>query len=106
MLGHDLSPKKLGLIALGFVIPMIAARTTRRVAGKGYELLTNSEVPRNPAGKDTGWKEALIWAMLSGAIAGVSRMSARRFLSETGIPSEGDDMDEEVEDIEALTDLG
>ncbi len=99
MFDKDLAPKKLFFVILGFLIPMLAARASRRVVGKSYEMLTHEEVPKNPADSSVGWKNALVWAVLSGAIAGVSRMGSRRLLSETIIPSEGDDMDGEMDDL-------
>ncbi len=92
-------PKSLFFIALGFLLPMLAAKASRTVAGKGYKLITHDDAPRNPADSSVAWKEALLWAVLSGALAGVTRLSTRRLLSETVIPSEGDDMDEEIEEI-------
>lgn len=96
---QDTLSKKLFFIALGFLIPMIAARASRCVAGKGYEMLTHEEVPRNPVNASVQWKNALIWAILSGALAGVTRMSSRRLLSGTIIPAKGDDMEDAVEDV-------
>lgn len=92
-------PKSLVFIALGFLLPALAARATRTLAGGGFRLLTNQDAPKNPAHHSTGWKDALLWAVISGAIGGVTRLSTRRLLSETVIPAEGDDMDREIRDI-------
>lgn len=87
------------LIGLGFLLPMLAARLSRVAVGGGYKLLTNQDPPKNPANAEVEWKEALIWAAISGLVGGMSRLTARRWLAETIIPTEGDDMDEEMEEI-------
>ncbi len=91
--------KQLIVVGLGFLVPMLAARLTRSVAGKGYKLITKVDPPKNPANPDVEWKDALVWAAISGLIGGMSRLTARRWLAETTIPTEGDDMDEEIEKI-------
>lgn len=90
--------KSLALIAIGLIVPMIAARGARLVAGQGYKLITRHDVPKNPANPDVAWREALVWAAISGLIGGMSRLTARRWLAETMIPAEGDDMDEKLEE--------
>lgn len=92
-------PKSIFLIGLGFLVPMLAARAARSVAGKGYKLIKREEAPRNPADPNVEWRDALIWAAISGIVGGVARMSSRRLLGETVIPAKGDDMDEELEDF-------
>lgn len=91
--------KSLALIGLGFLLPALAARATRSLAGRGYKLITHRDAPKNPANPEVEWKEALIWAAISGVIGGMSRLAARRWLAETFIPTEGDDMEEKVEDL-------
>ncbi len=81
---------------------MIAAKASRKVVGSGYKLLTNNEPPKNPANPQVQWKEALIWAAVSGLVGGMSRLTARRWLAETIIPTEGDDMEEAQEGIEDI----
>ncbi|WP_411826567.1 DUF4235 domain-containing protein [Luteolibacter sp. AS25] len=97
--------KQLGMVAVGFIVPMLAARMTRSFARKGYSIITHDKVPRNPAHPRVDWSDALIWAVLSGAVAGVSRMVALRMLSGTVIPAEGDDMEEEINEIDGLEDV-
>jgi len=91
--------KSLFLIGLGFLVPMLAAYASRKAVGGGYKLLTNQDPPRNPASPDVEWKEALVWAAVTGLVGGMARLAARRWLSETIIPSEGDDMDEKIDEI-------
>lgn len=94
-----LDSKSLFLVGLGFLVPMLAARAARTLVGGGYRLITNEDPPKNPANPEVGWKDALIWAAVSGVVGGMSRLAARRWLAETFIPAEGDDMDEELEEI-------
>lgn len=89
----------LVLIGAGFLLPMIAARATRSLVGRGYTLITDEEVPKNPANSDVVWRDALIWAAVSGLIGGITKLTIRRLLAESMIPAEGDDMDEAVEEI-------
>lgn len=91
--------RSLTLIALGFILPAIADRVARRITGRSYEFITHREAPRNPANPEVPWKDALIWAAVTGVIGGVARITARRWLAETEIPTEGYDMDEKVEEI-------
>lgn len=91
--------KSLFLVGLGFLVPMLAARASRSLVGGGYRLITHEDPPKNPANPEVAWKEALIWAAVSGLVGGMSRLAARRWIAGTFIPSEGYDMDEEVEEI-------
>ncbi|MFD2255678.1 DUF4235 domain-containing protein [Luteolibacter algae] len=92
-------PKSLAMIGIGLLVPALAARLARSVAGKGYQLLTHEDAPRNPAHPQVEWKEAIIWTVVSGTIGGLARLSARRLLAETIIPAEGDDMEGEVDKL-------
>jgi hypothetical protein len=91
--------KSLFLISLGFLLPMLAAHTSRKVVGRGYKLITKEDPPQNPASLDVDWKDALLWAAVTGLVGGMSRLAVRRWLSETIIPSKGNDMDEEIDEI-------
>lgn len=91
--------KSLTLIGIGLLVPMLAARGSRMLAGKGYTFLTRREVPKNPANPDVEWRDALAWAAFSGLIGGMARLTARRWLAETMVPTEGDDMEEKIEEI-------
>lgn len=91
--------KSLALIGAGFLLPMIAARGTRFLVGRGYTLITDEEVPRNPANPEVAWRDALVWAAVSGLVGGIATLTVRRLLAETFIPAEGDDMDDEIDEI-------
>ena len=91
--------RSLTLIGLGFLLPAIAARVAQSITGRGYKLITHREAPKNPVNPEVPWKDALAWAALTGVIGGVARLTARRWLAETAIPTEGDDMDEKLDEI-------
>ena len=91
--------KSLFFVALGILIPMAAARGARAVTGKGYSLVTDEDPPQNPADPEVEWREALIWTVVSGITGALARLVVRRALAETSLPSEGDDMDDEAENI-------
>ena len=91
--------KSIALVGAGLLVPMLAARASRTIAGKGYRLITRREVPKNPANPEVEWREALAWAAFSGLVGGMARLAARRWLAETSLPAEGDDMEEEIEEL-------
>ena len=91
--------KSITLIGIGLLVPMLAARASRTLAGQGYRLITRREVPKNPANPEVGWRDALVWAAISGLVGGMARLAARRWLSETFVPAEGDDMEGEIDEI-------
>ncbi len=86
----------LPMIALGLLIPAVAARLTRGVAGKGYQALTHSDPPKNPAHPDVEWKDAILWTVFSGVIGGLARLAVRRWLATTSVPAEGADFNADV----------
>ncbi len=85
------------LIALGLVIPALAAKTARLVAGGGYKAITRDKPPKNPAHPDVEWRDAILWTVLSGAIGGLGRLAARRWLAGSSVPAEGYDLEEKAE---------
>ena len=91
--------KSLVLVAVGILVPMIAARGARAVTGKGYSLLTSEDPPRNPASPEVEWKDAIVWTIVSGIVGGLARLAVRRALAESALPTEGDDMDDEMENV-------
>ncbi len=54
---------------------MLAARAARTAVGGGYKLITQNDPPKNPANPEVAWKDALIWAAISGLVGGMSRLS-------------------------------
>lgn len=91
--------KSLVLVAVGILVPMLAARGARAVTGKGYSLITNEDPPMNPASPDVEWKDALVWTVVSGIVGALARLVVRRAMADTRLPAEGDDMEDEMQNI-------
>nr|WP_289231568.1 DUF4235 domain-containing protein [Barrientosiimonas endolithica] len=58
-------------------------RSRRRASGEGSERRHlegrhRRQAPANPADPDVSWKEAAVFAIVSGAIMGVARMVAQK----------------------------
>lgn len=87
------------LLGLGIVLPIAAAKLSRSLIGTGYQTIARREPPRNPASPEVEWKDAIVWSVLTGAAAGVTRLATRRALAPSVIPSEGYDMDEAEADV-------
>lgn len=45
---------------------------------RGWRLAFRSEPPGNPAHQDVAWRDALLWAVVTGALVGVIRLIAQR----------------------------
>ncbi|MGJ8697939.1 MAG: DUF4235 domain-containing protein [Verrucomicrobiaceae bacterium] len=90
--------KSLLLIGAGLIAPILAARAARSLAGAGYHAVTHEAPPKNPAHPDVELKEAVLWAVIAGAVGGLARMGAGRALAHTRVPAEGYDMDEALEE--------
>lgn len=63
----------------GAVLSGIAAR---KVLNTSWKAATGSAPPTNPEHPDVNWQEAVLWAVLSGAVIGVARMLAARKAAE------------------------
>lgn len=71
----------LALLAAGFLLPVVAARASRRLADVGYRMVTDEDPPRNPVAREVEWRDAIVWSVISGAIGGLARLSVRRVLA-------------------------
>ena len=60
--------------AAGILATAVASRVTK----KAWVAVTKSPPPDNPEDPDVAWKEALVWALASGAIIGVTRLIVER----------------------------
>ena len=87
------------LLAAGFILPAIASRAARHVSRQAYQTVTKRPAPLNPAAREVTWKEALVWSAAAGAIGGLARVTARRFLADTEVPTEGDDFSESIVEL-------
>ncbi|MDB6076629.1 MAG: hypothetical protein JWO82_376 [Akkermansiaceae bacterium] len=93
------TPASLALIGLGLLIPAVASRVARRLAGGGFQAITRRAPPRNPAAPGVKWQHAILWTALSGALGGLASMVARKGLTRAGIPAEGYDLGAKVRSL-------
>ncbi|MFB9376152.1 DUF4235 domain-containing protein [Kineococcus gynurae] len=56
----------------------IATAVANRVVKKAWVGITKSPPPDNPEDPDVAWKEAVVWALASGAIIGITRLLVER----------------------------
>lgn len=63
------------LASLSTVAAGIAAR---KVLNTGFRKTTGNQPPANPEAPGTSWREAIGWAVASGAAMGLARMLATR----------------------------
>ena len=59
-----------------------AGVAARKVLSSAWQRGTGHAPPVNPEAPDTSWKEAVGWAVVSGALIGVARMLAARKAAE------------------------
>lgn len=50
----------------------------RPLLERTWRLAVGSEPPGNPAHEDVAWREAILWAVVSGAVVGLIRLVAQR----------------------------
>jgi len=51
---------------------------TKPIIERIWRLVFRSEPPGNPAHQDVAWRDALVWALFTGALVGVIRLLAQR----------------------------
>jgi len=59
-------------VAIGAVV------LTKPLLERAWRIAFQTEPPGNPADQDVTWRDALMWALLSGALVGVIRLIAQR----------------------------
>ena len=57
---------------------VLAGMATRRLFVRGWRAATGGNPPANPAAPGTQWREAIPFALASGAAMGLARMLATR----------------------------
>lgn len=67
---------------LGTGSAILAGVAARKVIMTAWEKGTGSPPRTNPESPDTSWREALGWAVLSGALVGIARLMATRKAAE------------------------
>ena len=63
---------------LGAGAAVLAASLAERGVAMAWQLATGREPPSAPEDPDTSWPEAVTWAVLSGAVIGLARLTATR----------------------------
>ena len=69
---------KLGWRVFGGLAAVLAGLVARRTLTTGWTKTVGDPPPANPESPSTTWKQAVGWALLSGAVMGVARMLATR----------------------------
>lgn len=67
-----------GWRVLGGLSAVLAGMAARKLMVKGWRAGTGSNPPANPAAPGTRWREAIPFALASGALMGLARMVATR----------------------------
>lgn len=68
----------IGWRILGGVSAALAGIAARKLLTTGWQKTTGRNPPANPAAPGTEWREALPFAIASGAVMGLARMLATR----------------------------
>ena len=55
-----------------------AVMVTKPLIERGWRVAFGSEPPGNPAHQDVTWRDAMLWAVVTGALVGVARLVAQR----------------------------
>jgi hypothetical protein len=55
-----------------------SAMVTRKILRATWRGVSGQDPPVNPASPDTGWREAVVWAVGSAVALGVTRLVAQR----------------------------
>lgn len=72
------SNTSMGWRLLGGLSAILAGIAARKLMAKGWKATTGNAPPANPAAPGTRWREAIPFAMASGAAMGLARMLATR----------------------------
>ena len=59
-----------------------AGSAVKSALDASYEKTTGEPAPKNPASRDVGWTQALVWSGLLGLAAGLTRTPVRRAAAE------------------------
>lgn len=63
-------------IATGAAVGGVAV--TKPLVERGWRRIVGSEPPGNPAADDVAWRDAILWALVTGAVVGMIRLLAQR----------------------------
>ena len=68
----------IGWRVLGTASAVLAGIAARKLIVRGWRVVTGDNPPANPAAPGTRWREAIPYALASGAAMGLARMLATR----------------------------
>ncbi|NHC46580.1 DUF4235 domain-containing protein [Motilibacter aurantiacus] len=68
----------VGFKALTALSAIAAAWVGRKSVTGAWKAITGNEPPVNPEDPDVSWQEAVGWALISGAVIGLTRLVATR----------------------------
>lgn len=71
-----MGPMAWKLLAAGAAA--VATAVADRAIRSAWKATTGDEPPANPTNPDVEWREAIGWAVLSGAAIGIARLLAQR----------------------------
>lgn len=60
---------------------LIGAMAIRKLMEKSWVNITREDPPKNPKDREVSWKKAIIWAVSTGAIVGLTKLVMRRNVS-------------------------
>jgi hypothetical protein len=63
-------------VATGAAVGGVAL--TRPLVERTWRVVVGSEPPGNPAHESVAWRDAILWALVSGAVVGMIRLVAQR----------------------------
>jgi Protein of unknown function (DUF4235) len=68
--------KVWNVVASGAAIGAVVL--TKPLIERAWRLTFRAEPPGNPADQDVSWRDAILWALVTGALVGVIRLVAQR----------------------------
>lgn len=75
-------------VATGAAVGAVAL--TKPLIERARRLTFRSEPPGNPAHQDVSWRDAILWALVTGALIGVIRLVAQRLAAGAWAKARGD----------------
>ena len=64
--------------AVASVVAVGAVTAAKPVITRAWQTATGAEPPGNPAHEDVTWRDAIMWAVITGAVVGLVRLVAQR----------------------------
>jgi hypothetical protein len=67
-----------------------AVVVTKPLVERSWRVVFRSEPPGNPAHQDVAWRDAILWALITGALVGLIRLVAQRLAAGAWQKATGD----------------